>query len=322
MANIKFLTGEKAGIDAQIEIGAIDSGDVILTSDTDEMIFMNPKSGKKAITSRTQKAYTVTGTDLGGIKEGTVIAEGTSLDDLLLMLTQKRIPASYVAPVVSLTNSGESAYESGAKITPIIKSTFTQNDAGAFTRHIIVKNGEVVAESTSANPLSYGQEFMIGDETVVFGSEVDYQEGAIKKDNLGEDSPEGAIPNGSISSNAVRIYGKRGLFYGTGVGSLPSLNSENVRALEHFKLNPTTNTEFDILIEAGKQYVIFAYPSSLRDVEKVTYVEMNDAFMAENFNQSLVQVEGANGYKAVEYKVYTYKMAGPAAAPMTFRVHI
>lgn len=322
MANIKFLTGGKKDIDTQIKIGAINTGNVILTSDTDEIVFINPKSGKRVMTSRTQKEYTVKGTDLGGIKEGTVIKEGTSLDDLLQMITQKRIPAKYVAPVIALTNGGESAYEVGAKVTPVIKSSFAQNDAGVLVQHNILKDGEVVAESTTANPLTYEQEFTVEEGTTFFSSEASYQAGAIKKDNLGEDSPEGAIAGGSISSNAVSISGKRSLFYGTGIGELPELNSANVRELEHFKLNPVANTEFDIVIAAGQQYAIFAYPSSLRDVSKVTYVEMNDAFMAENFSKNLVQVEGANGYTSAEYKVYTYRMAVPAAAPMTFRVNI
>ena len=38
--------------------------------------------------------------------------------------------------------------------------------------------------------------------------------------------------------------------------------------------------------------------------------------------KNLVQVEGANRYTSAEYKVYTYRMAVPAAAPMTFRVNI
>ena len=93
MANIKFLTGGKKDIDTQIKIGAINTGNVILTSDTDEIVFMNPKSGKRVMTSRTQKEYTVKGTDLGGIKEGTVIKAKIKPNKLFVFdkITEERL---------------------------------------------------------------------------------------------------------------------------------------------------------------------------------------------------------------------------------------
>lgn len=88
------------------------------------------------------------------------------------------------------------------------------------------------------------------------------------------------------------------------------------------KLNAKAGTQFEIPVAVGQQYIIFAYPSSLRDVNQVMYVETNDIGMAPNFTKTLVEVEGANAFAATEYKVYTYRMAAPAAATMTFRVTI
>ena len=44
--------------------------------------------------------------------------------------------------------------------------------------------------------------------------------------------------------------------------------------------------------------------------------------MASSFTKQTVSVEGANGATAASYKVYSYAMAAPAAAPMTFTVTI
>ena len=54
------------------------------------------------------------------------------------------------------------------------------------------------------------------------------------------------------------------------------------------------------------------------------YVETNDTGMASSFTKTLVNVADARGEEngMTEYKVYSYKMAAPAAAPMTFKVTI
>ena len=69
---------------------------------------------------------------------------------------------------------------------------------------------------------------------------------------------------------------------------------------------------------------MFAYPATLRDVNNVTYVEANDSGMASSFTKSTINVAdargGENGLKS--YKVYSYSMAVPAAAAMTFKVTI
>ena len=117
------------------------------------------------------------------------------------------------------------------------------------------------------------------------------------------------------------IY-KRNLFFGKGIGELPELTSENIRSLNDTILNPKNKMNFSVSMDAGEQYVIFAYPSSLEDVEQITYVQMNDTEMAPNFTKSLVEVEGMNGYQAIEYKVYTYKTDVPVASKVTFEIII
>jgi hypothetical protein len=72
------------------------------------------------------------------------------------------------------------------------------------------------------------------------------------------------------------------------------------------------------------KYIAFAYPATIRDVSKVTYVEANDGSMASSFTKETIDVAdargGENGKKS--YKVYAYKMAVPATAGMTFDVII
>lgn len=327
MANVKFLTGAKSEIDNKISSGIIDGGDIILTSDTDEMVFINPKAEKKVIKSKTQKAYTLNGTTLGALEDGAVIEEGTSIDELLAMITQKSIPATYVAPKITLSRvsgSTAGAQEVGTNISVDLSSVFTQNEAGAIIAHNILRGDEVIYEGGATETISHTVDsFALGEETVTFKSQASYEAGAIKNDNLGNPSPDNAIAAGTItSSSGVSFTGQRCYFYGTGIGDLPELNSANIRALNNKKLNAKTGTEFEIPVAIGQQYIIFAYPSTLREVNQVMYVETNDTGMAPNFDQALVQVEGANGFTSTEYRVYTYRMGIPAAATMTFKVTI
>ncbi|MBM6686913.1 hypothetical protein H9X89_15165, partial [Faecalicatena contorta] len=132
------------------------------------------------------------------------------------------------------------------------------------------------------------------------------------------------IKAGTKDSSALSFVGQRQLFWGTGVGELPTLNSETIRGLANKKLNPTQGYSWNIPIAVGQQYVIFAYRATLRDVNQVMYVETNDTGMASSFTKTTVQVADARGGESgkVDYKVYSYRMAAPAAATMTFKVTI
>ena len=322
MANVKFLTGSKDKIDAQISSGVADAGDVIFTSDTDEIVFLNPAVEKKVMQSRTQKAYTLNGTNLGGLAEGAVIAEGTSIDDLLELITRKVVPATYERPLITLVNNGQKTeYEIGETVSETFQSQFTQNDAGALTAHYILKNGEQIYTGGDASAvIGCEYNFQITEPIITFESQAMHKAGEIKNNNFNEASPEGAIAAGIITSQSIVYSGYRNLFFGTGIGDIFDFTSDNIRALPGVISNPETDMEFSIDVPAGEQYVVFAYPSSLGEVKNITYVQANDTNMAPNFDVSKVEVEGANGFNAVEYNVYTYKTAVPIAAQITFKV--
>ncbi len=320
MINVKFLTGSKENIDSQIEMGVIDKGDVIFTSDTDEIVFYNPQSEKRVIQSKTQNEYVLKGTDLGGLKEGDVINEGTSLDELLKLITTKVIPAEYKQPAIVLVSSDKTEYEAGTSVSVLLQSQFIQNDAGKIKTHVIMKNGQVIYDGNAVSPIGASDNFIISDGAVIFESQASYEAGTIKNNNLGEASPEGAISAGFMNSRPIYYYGYRNLFFGKGTGELPELTSENIRNLSDSMLNPQKKDELSIDMLAGEQYVIFAYPSHLGDVQNITYVQGNDTNMAPSFTKQILEVEGANGYSAIEYNVYTYKTAIPVAAKTTFKI--
>lgn len=325
---IKFYHGASSGIQDKIDDGTINESDIVITSDTDEIVYIDETKTQKPLgSSKSKQEWEVqlgSGGTVGGLKTGDTIPEGTTMDELIKLLTQKSVPASYVQPGVTCrVSAGTSAgsYEVGTEINTTIQGTFTQNDAGALTQIEVLKNGVSILSQAASPITTEAQTFTLGEETVSFTAKATYAAGPVKNDNLGQPSPDGQIKAGSKISSAVSFTGKRNLFYGTGVGAAPEASSEVVRGLANKKLGPTNGTSFNINVAVGQQYVIIAYPATLRDLTKCFYVEQNTD-LAANFEKSNISVQGANSAAGADYKVYVYEMAIPAAAGMTLQVQI
>ena len=331
MATVKFLAGDKENIQSGLTNGTITEGSILITEDTDELAVVDANKDVNFIKSRTQQAYTLNGTSIGALAEGAVIPAGTSIDELLNMIVAKAIPATYTKPSVAVSvTSGKSAgnYEVGTSITTSIKSVFTKNDAGDIVSNTIYKDGAQVTTGATSTVNAADQTFVVPAGTVRFNSSASYEDAPVKTNNLGQESKENWFAAGSVSSGNLDFVGKRKAFYGAGNGGVPTLTSQVVRGLAASKMNPSNNTVLEIPVAIGQQHVIFAYPATLRDVTQVMYVETNDTGMASSFTKSTVSVGGADatessvGNYATDYKVYSYAMAAPAAAPMTFKVTI
>ena len=324
----KIGYGNKTDIDTAIAATTIDEGDIIITKDTEELAFIKPDKSVMYPKDRTSKEYTLNGTSLGALNNGEKIPEGSSIDDLLNMITQKPLAPSYAQPTVTLAKSGSGtaagSYEAGTSITPVLTATFNKNDAGDLTKLAILKGNEEVGSDVSS-PYTYtGEAIVLGDETVTFKARVTYNDGSVKNNNLGQPDATGQIKAGTKDSSVISFVGQRNLFWGTGVGELPALNSDTVRGLTNKKLNPTQGYSFTINVSVGQQNILICYPSSLRDISKVHYVEGNDPNLAQNFSKTNVNVAdargGENGLK--EYKCYTLHLSTPAQATMTLNVTI
>lgn len=322
----KHAFGSKENVDAAKANGTLGPNDVLFL-DNREIGWISKDGETVMSTSRTQEAITVNGVTGLGIADGATISAGTSLDEFVRMVVQKAIPATYTKPSVSIANNGGQAsgnVEAGTTISPKLKATFNKNDAGDLVSISIKKNGTDVATGTESLLDYNGEGIVIGDESITFSASATYGDAPVKNNNLGAESKENWFAGGTVNSSNYVVTGKRNLFYGTGVGSVPEVNSGMVRGLVNKKLAPAQGTSFNINVAVGQQYIVFAYPATLRDVNNVTYVEANDGGMASSFNKLVIDVADARGGSngIMNYKVYTYEMAVPAAAAMTFKVTI
>lgn len=265
--------------------------------------------------------FTVYGVTQGSYSDGMVITAGTSLLDVVKGMLQTVIPASYMAPGLSLGGSAPTIVEAGTSIAPVITPSFLQRDGGAPTVYVLKKDGADVLTNTTAiafNDIAA----VLGDATVSFQAFEDYGQGPVKNDNQGNPSPAGQIAAGTAVSNVVAYTGKRGLFYGHDTVVTAPIDSAGVRALATKVLGPANGTSFTLSIPAGTTRIVFAYPDTLRDVSSVKYVELGNAEVKDTFAKTAVNVEGADGFTAIGYKIFSYVPAVPFGDAVTYQVVI
>lgn len=334
---VSFFHGKEENVAQAIADGRINGSDFVVTSDTDNLIYVNKEQDKLVPHilggPKTKENLTVnlgSGGALGGYSTNDTITAGTSLDDIIKKLLVKRVPATYTRPTVSVASpqNGKS-YEVGTPISVSVIGTFNKNDAGALTKIQIIKNGATPAVYESAeSPITYTEEngFTVPEGTTTYKAIAEYGQGAVKLDNLGEDSPTGRIEAGSKPSDKVVSFtGFRKAFYGAGLGDPIIATSDDIRALGHSTSGVIKKgSTFEIPVPKGQQHIVFAYPQTLGEVTEVMYVEQHDSNMKPAFTVSEVDVCGATaGKDAIKYNVYSYKMAAPSESSlMTFRVTI
>lgn len=331
---VSFFHGKEENIAQAITDGKINGSDFVVTSDTDNLIYVNKEQvgeEEKLVqhilgnNAKTKQALTVNlgdGGALGGFSTNDEIGVGTSLDDIIKKLLVKRIPATYTKPTVSIACPKAGSYEVGTSVAVGVTGTFTQKDGGAVTKMQVIKNGTTPAAlETTTSPIEYTETLSVPDGNTTYKVTAEYAQGAIKQDNLGEDSPTGRIEAGSVTSSNVTITGFRKAFYGAGLGDPAIATSDNIRALGHSANAVKKGSTFSISVPEGQQFAVFAYPKSIGEVAQVMYVETNDTGASSKFTRSEVNVCGATAEQnAIAYYVYSYKMAVPASANMTFKV--
>ena len=226
-----------------------------------------------------------------------------AINQLVDILT---VAPTYVEPTLALTaNPSTLKQEVGAKITPILSYTFTQNDAGAETSHTFSPvDSETQAQLT-----------IVEGDNIEYSVTVNYGAGAQKADNFGNLSGE-AIQAGSLTKT-LKYVGYRKNFYVADAGTVAPTDSAEVRALTSF----STGTQ-RINVAPNSQRIVIACPST-KTLTSAKYVEQGNAEYKDNFTLTTVQVSGAtDGKDLIDYNVYTYVFAIPNSAAMTFNISI
>lgn len=259
---------------------------------------------------------------LGGYTTGDEIAAGTSIEQVIKKLLAKQVPPTYTKPTVTIANNGGTAsgnIEIGTQVTPKVRATFNQNDAGALTNIQFKKAGANAGEAQTESPADYTEEAFQLTAATTFTATATYGEGAVKKDNLGDDYPTGHIEAGSVTSGDYTFTPYRqGYFWGV-------LDSDSSTALTSAIIRSGTakNGAYaagnigtqDVpvikasLVESPKR-IFVACPATNKGVTKVTMPSAMNADATSDFKKGeAVTVEGAAGYEGISYNVWVYEPA-------------
>lgn len=314
-----------------------DDGTVRLVDDGgNETILGTSSSSSGGVTT----ADVTAALEVGAIEAGDVVVEGTDLQGFVEQLLLSTFFPTFTSPSFDLRRtSGDTGnnYEVGELISFTLfadfdrgsingdnvggvwnPSTFQDFRAGAATNYTI--EGNVLGATNTLAVVNYQVEEGTGSNNQ-WSASVDYAIGPQPLDSEGNNylTP---LPAGS-DSDTTSVNGRRKAFYGSDSGSsTPYTTSAQIRALSDDLLNPSDGSTFTINIPIGAQMVVFAYPSSLQDVDSVIYVEGLNAEIKGVFNKTPVTVEGANGHDPTDYKVYTYVPASAFTATATYNVTI
>lgn len=257
---------------------------------------------------------------------GTLVEPGGTLADFFDKFVDEKNPVT-TQPSVSLKFSEGKAHEAGSYVTPTYNATL---NPGSYTygpsTGVTATAWEVTdnAGNSSENPVGSFSEVQVTDElNYTITAKVTHTAGTVPVTNTGNEYPSGQIAAGEKSATAsVSMTGYRCSFYGT-LTSKDELTSDTIRGLLVTTDKALADgANFTIDIPVGALRVVFAYPATLRDVTSVKDVNGLSAEIGSSFKIESIDVEGANNYTAIPYKVYTLDFANANDTANTFTVTI
>jgi hypothetical protein len=274
----------------------------------------------------------VIGTNVGAVDAGYTFPTGMTFSEFVEVVSKRTLPPAYTGPTLTLSsNPTPTNFEIGTIISPILTRTLALHDAGPENGMTLSKNSILLSTAIPYTDVNV----TLGSTPIVYSSTSSYDEGACKLNNRGVIDCNGHIAAGTITSNSITFNGTRMAFWGF-PSSVPA-TSADVRSLGNSSFNSTDNTtvdsagvatgnfttaNFTITIPIGAVKVVIAYPATSRSVASIKYQELSDSEVKYNFVETTASVEGANGFAAVTYRVFTYTPVEPFSQSVHYRVFI
>ena len=248
-----------------------------------------------------------------------------SIQDLLESAFSEEKNPAITQPSTSVTLTGAGAKEVGTEFTPSYSVGFNKGSYqyGPSDTGVTVTGYEVTDTSGGSSTTQTGSftKFTVGDDTnYKVNVTTSYGDGAIPKTNLGNDYATGQIKAGSKTASSAAVTGYRNMFFGTMTTKPADITSADIRALT--TKQPKGNvTDKVINIPVGALRVMFAVPSD-KQITSITDTNGLGAQILSSFTQTTAQVEGANAYTAIEYKVYYMDYASANDTANTYKVTV
>ena len=261
--------------------------------------------------------------------QATIAAAGKNLKQVFDTIFVKEKNPTITQPSVSISAPQNKAYEVGTEVTPSYTATlnsgkyeFNENNGATG---ITAKSWEIsdTAGHTATTNTGSFDAFTVEDATSYkITAKANYDAASIVPvTNTGNEYAAGKIAAGSKSATTpTAITGYRNGFYGC-VTTKGDLTSTVIRGLTKTNAKVAKGNKWTVNIPAGTMRVIFAYPATIADAASVVDAATKyDVLSA--FTKTTVDVEGANNYTAISYKVYYTDFASATDAANTYTVTI
>lgn len=262
--------------------------------------------------------------EVGSSGSTTVAAKGKNVKQFLSSVFAKEANPNVTQPSVGIKLNQAGAYEVGSEVTPSYSVTFNAGNyqygpaTGVTATYAVTDTNSHSADTATGS----FDKFTVTDNTSYKVSvTASHTSGSNPKSNLGNEIASLAIKEGAKSGSSSAVTGYRNSFYGT-LTDTTELTSAVIRTLTKSGKALANGNALSINIPVGAKRVIFAYPSTLRDVNSVLDVNGLNAEIKSAFKSMKVTVEGNNGYEGKEYKVYYTDFAQPNDAANIYKVTI
>lgn len=258
--------------------------------------------------------------------QATIPSTGKNLKEVFQTIYVKEKNPTITQPSVSLTFAQAKAYEVGESVTPQYSASLNPGSYQYGPATGVTATEWQITDTAGHSASTASGQFdpvVVADDTnYTITAQATHGAGATPKTNVGNDYAAGAIQAGTKSKTSSAITGYRNSFYGT-VTAKETVTSAIIRGLAGKSGKALANgATFNVPIPVGALRVIIAYPATLRDVTSIQDVNGMSAEIKPSFTQQTVQVEGANGATAIDYKVYTLDFASANDTANTYKVTV
>lgn len=260
---------------------------------------------------------------------GTVPSAGKNLIETWNSIFVKEKNPTVTQPSVSISAPQNKAYEVGTSVTPTFTATLNAGSYqfgakdGAVGTGVTATAWEVTdtaSHTLAANTGSFDALVVADDTNYKITAKATYGDGNIPVTNCGSDYVAGQIKAGSKSNTSAAITGFRKTFYGT-LTTKDELTSDAIRGLTGKSTSALkAGSKFTVSVPVGALRVVIAYPASIRDINSILDVNGMRAEIKTAFTISQIDVEGANNYTAIAYKVAVMDFANPNDTANTLEV--
>ena len=270
------------------------------------------------------KDIPVVNQEIGNYKSGDIVRAGTSIEKVLENLLTKVTPVEYKKPKVTITPTNI-IVEVGTERKFNFTIDYEPGDGGAVTSISLYKGND----NQYTEPIFYSRHLikqyetetpdMIGEgHEIEYKVVVNYSDGKLVQDSSGELQELGSIKADSTES-IFRCIGKRASWFKSIKEDKDILISSDIRELGESVLDIKKGDSFALDINVGDKSVIIAIPKYLGEITSIISRTLN-IDVTSNFKLSTIMVEGANGYRSIDYYVYKYTPNIPFVSKDTFDI--